>query len=164
MSHRGDEQAGAELNAEMDELLHAACSLQCDAYWLLLLLLNLRSCRRPGVRACVHDVSCARAASVAGAHCVVWVWCKAGARLCAKICRELFGVGRVGGVRPRRFRVCVRGTPCGGRSRVRECVQSVACCGRAHLHGAPSAGTWPPFLFRGGNSVRVVRYSLLLFR
>ena len=141
--------ACAMMAVVMIVLLHTACS-QLRVADIAAATAALRDCRNGNVRPCVQDESCARAACVAGAHCFVWVWCRADARLCAKMCRGLCGVGRVGGVRPRRFRVCARGTPCGGRSCVRERTQSAAWCGRAHLHGAPSAGTCLHFFSGGG--------------
>ena len=157
------EHACAALIAVMIVLLHVACS-QLQVADIAAATAALRGCRGGTARPCEQGVSCVRAACVAGAHCVVCVWCRADARVCAKMCRELCGVGRVGGVRPRRFRVCVRGTPCGGRSRVRERMRSAACCGRAHLRGAPSAirGNVASISFhRGGWILLIEIYPLI---
>ena len=99
--------------AAVSVLLHAVC-FQLRAAAISAATVALRDCPGGNVRACVQDGSCARAARVAGTHCFAWTLCRVGVRVCAKMCRELCGVGRVGGVRPRGAFACAlerRGTP-----------------------------------------------------
>ena len=89
--------ARATMASAMTELLQAACC-QLPAVAISASALALRDCRGGDVRARVQDGSCARAARVAGTHCFAWTLCRAGVRVCAKMCRELCGVERVFGI------------------------------------------------------------------
>ena len=130
--------------------LHAACSLLCDVCWLPLLLLDLCSCRRPGVRACVRDESCACVQRVVGVRGWLLLCLKSAVRCCVVLCREMWCAAPCRGVRAWRFRWRALSAPRGWRSRVREHVRSAVCRGRAHLRGAPSRERGPHSFHMGG--------------
>ncbi len=132
-------------------VLHAACSLLCDVCWLPLLLLDLCSCRRPGVRACVRDESCACVQRVVGvrgwlAVAVLEICC---ALLCGVVQRDV---------------VCRTVQRCSGVAISLACAERPTWVAFARARarekrrvswaGAPArrtfSGTWLSILFRGG--------------